>query len=264
MDFNGTYYLWDPRDGIDVGAILQQEAGMVRIEPGRLPDALTKLQGMVAKMGKARSVEIHCHGSPGRLNLGTHNGVNLRNAAWFGMFLNEATLPHALVEILACQVAAQEPLRGGPRSFLRTEPQNIVGYESEYHGRLQEIYMGKKWETDPAGVVLSGSGWKPTAIRPLVPNWKYIPDPQSDGLEFCRTLARAARATIRAAYSPQEEEAQSLDSDLTPMVSPIGNWEGPVFDFFPDRSVRCLGMSPYRSTSFGPIRVDIGGPLGVS
>ena len=146
---------------------------------------------------------------------------------------------------------------------MRTEPRNITGYVAEYHGKIQELYMGRKWQTTQ-GLVMMGAKYSPSAIKPFKPDKRFDPPPDENGLEFCRSLARTTRATVRAAITVQGEEGELISNDWTPSVSPIGNWEGPVFDFHSDGTVRCQGMAPFRPSSFGPIRMDTSFPLGVA
>lgn len=260
MNYNGSYYLWDPRNCITVGSVLEAEPGMVKVELGQLHKALATLQEKAAAMGRSRCVEIHCHGLPARLLLGTDLGVSRANVDSFGRQLQDVIMAGGLIEILACMVAAQTRRWG---QILRTEPRNIAGYVAEYHGKIQELYMGRRWQTTQ-GLVMTGASFSPNAIKPFKPDEQFVPQPDENGLEFCRSLARTTRATVRAAITVQGEEAALISNDWTPAVSPIGSWEGPVFDFSPDGSVRCLGMAPFRATSFGPIRMDTSFPLGVA
>ena len=263
MNYNGTYYLWDPRHFINVGPFLQAEPGMVKVGLGQLSTALETLQMKADGMGRSRHLEIHCHGGTARLLLGTNRpGVNPDNVDWFGRALQAAIKPGGLIEIQACLVAA--PAFSWD-DLLTTEPRCITGYVAEYHGRLQELFRGRKWQwTQGPEVIGTGAKWSPTASEPFKPGQRFDPRPVENGLEFCRRLARAAGATVRASISKQAEEGASVSNDWTPSVSPIGNWEGPVFDFRSDGTVRCLGMAPFRSTSFGPIRMDTSFPLGVA
>jgi len=268
MIFHRSYYLWDPRKGISVGPTLEAEPGMVKVPPNNLAGALDQLAMRARQSGLSRNLEIHCHGSPAVLHLGTDNGVTRKNVQWFGTQLRNAILSGGLIELLACRVAQQIGTKDSG-SLIDTEPHNIKGYMSEYHGKLQQLYRGRRWQrSEEDGLIHSGatsSSWDPGPFDKRA-MWAAIPE--QDGLEFCLSLANASGAVVRAALSSQSEDAHDegfgTESDLRPPVSPIGDWEGPVFDFYPGHSVKFYGMAPYRNSSFGPIRVDLDSPLRVA
>jgi len=259
------YYLWDPRNGIHVGATLAAEPGMVEVGPNHLNRALETLAFKAMQLGPSRNLEIHCHGSPAVLHLGADNGVTRKNVQWFGTQLRNAIIQGGLIELLACRVAAQMSTNDSG-SLFDTDPRNIKGYVPEYHGKLQQLYRGKRWQrSDEDGLIHSGATFATRDPGEFEPRSKFVPIPDQDGLEFCLSLANASGAIVRAALSSQAEEARDhgygTESDLRPPVSPIGDWEGPVFDFYPGHSVKFHGMAPFRNSSFGPIRVDLDSPL---
>jgi len=262
---HGSYYLWDPRNSISVGATLAAEPGMVKVAPNYLNGALDTLRLRAIQYGKAKGLEIHCHGKPAVLNLGSENGVTRRNVEWFGTQLRCAILQGGLIELLACRVASQVATKDSA-SFFDTEPDNIKGYMPEYHGKIQQLYRGKRWKRNPEdGLIHSGATYTSWDADKFDPRVKWTPISDQDGLEFCLSLANASGAVVRAALTAQAEEAvdrgYGTESDLRPPVSPIGDWEGPVFDFYPGHSVKFYGMAPFRNSSFGPIRVDLDSPL---
>jgi len=264
MIHHGPYYLWDPRNDINVGRALEAEPGMVKVAPNDLTGALDALRLRAIQYGKAKGLEIHCHGKPAVLKLGSENGITRRNVEWFGTQLRSAILQGGLVELLACRVAAQGATDDS-NSLTEVDPDNIKGYVPEYHGRIQELYRGKRWKTNYDHLIHSGATNTSWDAGEFDRRTKWIPIPDQDGLEFCLSLANSSGAVVRAALTPQAEEAvdygYGTESDLRPPVSPIGDWEGPVFDFYPGHSVKFYGMAPFRNSSFGPIRVDLDSPL---
>ena len=75
---------------------------------------------------------------------------------------------------------------------------------------------------------------------------------EGNGLQFCLTLASTSGATVRAARLVQAEDNGDLywsDGSVT-QLHPImrdfdrfGDWEGPVWDFMPNGSVKYLGCN---------------------
>ena len=267
MISNIRYYLWDPRNDIHVGPTLAASPGMVKVAPNNLSGALEALNLKALQFGRSKNMEIHCHGTPAVLRLSSDRGVTRKNVQWFGTKLRNAIMAGGLIEILACRVAAQGAVEGA-RSLLHAEPENIKGFLPEYHGTIQQLYRGKSWKRADDGLIHSGATFTSFNESEFSPRVRFTPIPEEDGLEFCLSLANASGAIVRAALTNQSEEGQDqgcgTDSDLRPPVSPIGDWEGPVFDFYPGHSVKFHGMAPFRNSSFGPIRVDLDSPLRVA
>jgi hypothetical protein len=259
-----TYYLWYP-DGVDmspiqVGTELEKEATLVRLNSGGLAAGLQELRTK-SRSAPGRYLEIHCHGEAGTLHLGGVRTVNHTNVEWFGQQLRGVLESGGLIEILACSVAMQKSTSGA--GILNTPPVNIVGFEYQYHGKLQSLMRTSTWDPDwvddpTVHFYKVSNGAQPIARRPAIPyvnNAHFVPDPERDGLSFCRRLAVSSGMKVRAALLVQHEEG--YEGGLFPVVSLVGHWEGPVFDFYPDNSVQFYGMAPLRPASLGPIRTDL-------
>jgi hypothetical protein len=276
-----VYRLWCPfystMDRISLGHELERHPYTIRVENGKLEAALDHLANLVKWEGVADCIEFHCHGAAAQLFVAAEpQVVDHRSVQRFGEQLRPFIRPGGMLELLACQVALQD-YSGSIASL----PENIEGYNAVYHGSLQRALIGKRWSSKPKSqptpeerinrkVKIS----KPTELSDaekakiastkifnadedfgtkfefhgrgtINPKNKLTVAREEDGLLFCLTLARSSGAIVRAGIRIQFEEAKNG-------VSLIGNWEGPVFDFFPGGNVTYLGMAPFRPESWKP------------
>ena len=208
---------------------------------------------------------------PAVLRLGSNRAVQHENVGWFGTQLRSVVRPGGLIEVLTCNIAAQANMHLLP--FIA--PATIYGYEPNYHDVLirefQKLnvpngipankfdqHLFREWTRVQRIPSLSQSrdaAGKNSAFQQSFPERNYPDDwsnaqhavpPESDGLAFCRNLARSSGAVVRGGIILQVEEGRGISSS----ISPIGNWEGPVFDFLPDNSVRYHGLSRIRPESW--------------
>jgi hypothetical protein len=274
-----VYRLWCPQyltmGRVVLGSILEGDPHTVVVEPGKIEVAFEKLATLVKAKGKADCIEFHCHGLPAKLFIAAEpEEVNRGNVSRFGARLRSFVRTGGLIELLACEVARQT-FDGS----LNAMPQNIEGYNAEYHGSLQRALLGKRWSTqappvDTRGTASNGqradiivkytggaspaapsddsfgTNFKFTGSFALDPKASLKPAANEDGLKFCQELATSAAATVRAGIRVQHEEAWDG-------ISKIGNWEGPVFDFHPGGNVTYLGMAPFRAESWKPGTTEV-------
>ncbi|MBC7912178.1 MAG: hypothetical protein H7Y30_16850 [Pyrinomonadaceae bacterium] len=251
-----TYYLYYPDGGsIDIGHAMKEgfeSAFVVTVKPKGLAAALKELAELAGRLGKKRRLEIHCHGLPGELILGSQGAVTNHNVRAFGMALREALYPGSLIEVLACLVASQ----GNLDKLLAARPAQIEGYREDYHGvirqrKTRDYYGGKP--NDPYQHLPLYNNQFTERKDPIKdnPNVFYTVRFEKDGLKFCLELAASSGCIVRAAYIPQYEGGgrEVLDS-------PIGDWECEVFDFHPHGAIKFLGSSPYRGLMMNSFDMD--------
>ena len=240
------------------------------------------MEHLANPQGKRPHLEIHCHGDPAQLHLGSPGRVNVATVRWFGNRLARCLRPGGQIELLACKVASQG--QHALHDLNECDPRNIKGYHPAYHDalRLRKNRNYQLSKSCPDNLPVYGGSYKtfpsmsaeqrsqyfklmadPTtttkakvlatgyAIEDL-PNKKFDPRPESDGLQFCLSLANSSGCVVRApVFSQVEDEARKSWSQ-----TPIGNWEYEVFDFLPNGDIRFLGSSPYRGPLMDSFDLD--------
>ena len=237
-----TFYLYDPsgwRGSINIGKAYDP-AGLVTVQPNGLIKALDALADLAIENGRRPHLEVHCHGQAAVLELGQSRAVSMDNVALVGRQLSKVLRPGGLIELLACEVAAQD----GEGNLLSAETHLIRGYEPDYHGALR-LRKKVRYQRDPGNgdmrnLQIYGRRSIPRENEiATVKGQGFVPRPASDGLAFCRKLAAESQCIVRAAATSQAEDDEKGSS-------PIGNWENEIFDFHPGGKVVFKGSSPYR------------------
>ncbi len=184
-------------------------------------------------------LEINCHGKPGKLFLPTESGPGLvdhTSVDEFAGMIRPSLATGVLIELLACQVAAH----GG---VVRDEEKDPQVVRCTYSEAVMTEYWGA-YERDAhnrrAGTmyIMEGKEWEDRLARVAV--WKRYDWGRADnGLYFCQRLAAMSGGIVRAADLKQDEESDPVrrSTDLA------GNWEGHVWDFYPDGHVKYLGWN---------------------
>ncbi len=188
-------------------------------------------------------LEINCHGLPGRLLLPSETKSGLVDhtcVAEFGAMLRPNLVSGALIEVLACSVAGIELQMGdlGPTDPSLPTTQYSASIQAEYWGAYQSAptYIGR---TSYPQKVLTGERAQTVRKRMTVAS-QYEWGLEGNGLRFCLSLAAASGGIVRASDVIQMEVA-----DYSPRAATdaIGDWEGHVWDFYPDGKVKYRGMN---------------------
>lgn len=222
--------------------------------------AVTELTAMVRRRHEGRIVnlEIQSHGKPGAIVAPPHNITN-DNVAQFGGMLRAVMAPGGLIEVMACSVASVSD-----RTF-RSTVETQKNFHLRYSPDVLDAYFGGL-DKDPVflrkdDVTLHSSvtrfeGERLARVRKTIADWSKLPMSYSDnGLEFCLTLARTSGAIVRASSLTQAEEYGDIwdGNQINPTYTTdhfimrdydrFGDWEGPVWDFMPNGTVKYLGCS---------------------
>jgi len=198
-------------------------------------------------------LEINCHGLPGRLvlpNLSPSGVVDHTSVAEFGALLRPNLSAGARIELLACKVAAVEfELTEDARSGI-LHPIDPKQPAATYSPSILDEYW-RVYDTAPItmdstkGTAIMQTGVQAHRTRVSIAIARqYEWGPKGNGLRFCLNLAAASGGIVRASDVSQVE---LLNSDPRIAVDTIGNWEGHVWDFFPDGRVKYLGLNLPRS-----------------
>lgn len=255
-----TYYLFYPDGGsITIGHAMEQgfeSSFVVTVKRNGLEQALKELAELAGRLGKKRHLEIHCHGNPGRLMLGSDYAVTNDNVKAFGMALSKAIFPGGLIELLACSVASQ----GRMDKLLAAPVAQIEGYREDYHGvirlrKTRDYYGGKPNDPHMYRPLYGGAFTDQKEPTKDDRNVFFTVDWKKDGLRFCLDLASSSGCIVRAAYTPQAEDSIPVAGAST-FDSPIGDWECEVFDFYPDGKIKFVGSSPYRGPLMNSFDMD--------
>lgn len=200
-------------------------------------------------------LEINCHGGPGKLFLPTETGpglVDYKSVDEFAAMIRPSLSKGALIELLACQVA---------RCVTRFKTEELPDYRYRaiapsgsavpftYSDSVLNEYWGA-FDRDP----LKGGGgriWiaegidRELALGRNAIAKQYDWGPEDNGLYFCQRLAERSGGIVRAGDLKQDENTDPASM----AVDVAGNWEGHVWDFFPDGRVKYLGLNLSRTQS---------------
>jgi hypothetical protein len=192
-------------------------------------------------------LEINCHGLPGRLllpDLSVKGVVDHTSVQEFASLLKPNLVKGALIELLACSVAGVEFSVDdlGPVDFNQPKVTYSKSLLEEYWGAY-DIAPTLIGHTDAPATVQTGNAASRTRKNIAIAK-QYEWGPDGNGLRFCLALAAGTDCVVRASDVLQWE---TLDNDPRIAVDAIGNWEGHVWNFYPDGKVKYLGMDVSRS-----------------
>jgi hypothetical protein len=234
---------------ITIGANDQRSPYTVQARKG-WRDAVTELAYRVkhSKEGRITNLEIQSHGYPARIVVDHNDDINHENVHIFGAMLRAIMAPGALIEIMACLVAA-----------VQSRPSD--GEETQYSPAAAKAY----WDGLLKAPYSSVGGFHPmtdderaTSEKNVAAARKLNLGAAGNGLNFCLALARASGCVVRASSLVQAEEIgdvrDGVEADgLTPRwkathsisrdYDRFGDWEGAVWDFLPNGDVKFLGAN---------------------
>jgi len=245
------YVLLFSDGSITVGDYDMKSSYFVSGKKGWRP-AVEQLTGIVRRrrQGKITNLEIQSHGKPGQIVSPPDNVTN-DNVAQFGGMLRAVMASGGLIEVMACNVAGfsgwtfkgETPLQFGADVL------------EAYYGGLDKdpVRMEKVGDRN----VVTRLNWKEALFaRARTAEWRKMPMSYRDnGLYFCLTLARTSGAIVRASSMVQNEEfgdtfdtngittTYTNDHFIMRNYDRFGDWDGPVWDFMPNGTVKYLGCS---------------------
>lgn len=215
--------------------------------------------------GKITNLEVQSHGRPATIVVSQSEVIDYRSVTQFGSMLRPLMAPGSLIEIMACQVASYEPR--ALDSGLPTQYSSVV---NEYWEGFSDAAVILKLGSDRRHHTERLTGDDLTKFRAKIALQRTIHiRPEGDGLGFCLNLARASGAIVRASRLTQNEEYTEVDigvsSANTVQDHPImqdydrfGDWEGPVWDFMPNGTVKYLGCNLPRHRLRFPVQEPAG------
>lgn len=265
--------------GINMPSSMAKARHLIDVTEG-WRSALRKLRnapGGTVEATPISQLEINCHGGPGELRLPDRSATGLvdhTNVEEFGGMLRPSLMSGALIELLACEVAATEtainvvPAKieadGSRSDYHPIDPDSTTATPVTYSDSILNEYWGA-YERDPARVGYENGmplavGMSPRQARTeaehVAIRKRFEWPPQRNGLRFCLRLAAATGGIVRAGdFSQVERRSNSQDF----AIDVFGNWEGHVWDFYPDGRVKYLGLNLPRVQ--GRITYSGGGPL---
>lgn len=215
--------------------------------------------------GKITNLEIQSHGLPGKIVVGEGQYITYENVAEFGAMLKPIMARGGLIEIMACTVAGLG--RGAFRTDAKwnTYPPGVI---EEYFGGLAKDLVALEKQGDGSHKVVRLSGKDLDRVLDVIRHQRVqAMGPEDNGLEFCLTLARTSGCTVRASRLTQAEEFgdhADYSDPVNPTYTPthiimrdydrFGDWEGPVWDFMPNGSVKYLGCNLPRHRLRFPVK----------
>lgn len=254
------YYIWDNNlGGIELAQSVKwgyEKEFLVQVEPNGLEAGMKELVEKAQQHGKKQTLEVHCHGHPAALHLGSPYGVTNSNVHSFGNSLKNVMQPGGTIELLACWVAAQ----GETEAYLlmlKTPIAQITGYRDDYHGVLRREASVKNNSSSAGssrGLVFQQQNQNSRGLAYMPkPGSAFTPKPEDDGLKFCLTLAQTSGCRVRAGITVQMEDREEREEALG---NPVGNWENEIFDFYPGGLIKFAGKSPYRAPKMNIFEMD--------
>jgi hypothetical protein len=200
--------------------------------------------------GKITNLEIQSHGRPATIVVSQREVIDYQSVFSFGTMLKPLMAPGGLIEIMACQVASYDPRALDPRM-----PTVHSSATHEYWDGFSDAAVILKQGPDRRHRVEPLTGVALTQFREKIALQRtMLIGPGGDGLGFCLNLAHASGATVRASRLTQNEEytevdigkaAENIVQDHPIMMDydRFGDWEGPVWDFMPNGTVKYLGCN---------------------
>ncbi len=200
--------------------------------------------------GKITHLEIQSHGMPAKIVVREGDHITHENVEAFGNLLRPIMARGALIEIMACLVAACGRFAFQGKGF-NTYPPEVI---EQYFGGIEKDPVALEKQGDGTYKVVRLSGKRLDGVLRVIRHQRVQAlSLEENGLEFCLTLARATGCTVRAARMVQVEDYGDIydtDGTVLEMTHPImrdydrfGDWEGPVWDFMPNGSVKYLGCN---------------------
>ncbi len=212
--------------------------------------------------GKITSLEIQSHGEYGRIIMPTKPDITNDDVEGFGASLKPMMSTGGMIEIMACKVAGFSRRTLAPEKGKNQYAPEVI---DEYIGGMEKDPM--MIDSERNYLRISGSLLDNYMQRMQEARSSYM-EPQDNGLQFCLTLARTTACTVRAARLVQAEEAGDIyffDGKIREKPHPImrdfdhfGDWEGPVWDFMPNGSVKYLGCNLPRHRLRFPVHEPAG------
>jgi hypothetical protein len=202
------------------------------------------------RQGKITNLEVQSHGRPATIVVSQSEVIDYQSVTQFGSMLRPLMAPGGLIEIMACQVASYEP-----RALDNKMPTQYSSAVAEYWDGFSDAAVILKPGPDGRHRPerLTGDTLTQFRARIALQRTMHI-RPDGDGLGFCLNLARASGARVRASRLTQNEEYTPVDigklSENIVQDHPImqdydrfGDWEGPVWDFMPNGTIKYLGCN---------------------
>lgn len=241
--------------GITMPASMARARHVINVRNGWRP-ALGRLREILDYNSKGSGnqitkLEINCHGFPGRLllpDMSAKGQVDDSNVLEFAAMLKPHLVKGARIELLACSVAGIE-IRTW-HNGAKLEPNDPTQPVAHYSKSILEEYWGA-YDKAPTvvgktqGPVEEQTGVHAAETRARIAMAKHYEwDAFGNGLRFCLALAAGTGGIVRASDVLQWE---TRTNDPAYATDTVGNWEGHVWDFFPDGTVKYLGMNLSRS-----------------
>lgn len=201
-------------------------------------------------------LEINSHGDPACISLVP--AVTHSNLPQFAGLIRQMLQPGGSIEILACLVGSPSFSLARAESKAMT-PERFKELASEMRMQRRHVVTN----TSP----MPKTTFSPAELIDLAVTSIKTPRAQMDqeqydqnGSLFCSNLASLTGCRVRAAIYAQTEEDELTGNRH--YSTPFGNWEGHVYDYMPDRSVRYAGFNVARPIfrthdeyGDGPLRV---------
>jgi len=245
--------------GIGMPSSMEKARHILSVQEGwrtalrKLPNA----PGGTVALELISQLEINCHGGPGEIRLPDRSAkglVNNTNVEEFGAMLRPSLASGALIELLACQVAntftyvlaPEVILPDGKKVYPPTGVDTSKATPTTYSPSVIEEYWGA-YEKDMIRPGPEEGGSRELDEAEVKTQLAYMPfrkqyewDLQYNGLRFCLRLAAASGGIVRAGDFSQKERSRFSRGYSTDV---FGNWEGHVWDFYPDGRVKYLGIN---------------------
>jgi hypothetical protein len=248
------YVLLFDTGGINVGANDEGRPYLVEGKNG-WRSAVAELTRRVQQrnQGKIVNLEIQSHGLPGTIVAAGGNITN-ENVTAFGAALRAVMQSGGLIEIMACLVASFTrftfsggTIKYGPEvldPYLNAFESDPVHW-SDKDPNTRKMSVIRITDPDRLKSLKTANDERRTAL------WSY----QDNGLEFCLQLARTSGAIVRASRLVQMEEygpnteynslgvavSSTTEHPIMGDYDRFGDWDGPVWDFMPNGTVKYLG-----------------------
>jgi hypothetical protein len=210
---------------------------------------LARLVKRRAHEGKITNLEIQSHGEAGKIIVPPKDHITNENVHLFAAMLRPLMAKGGLIEILACKVAGFSRYTFEPEKGKNQYPPEVI---EEYFGGFEKDPVKlEKAGVNYIVVPVTGSGLD-NYNKVMADGRNTYMGLTDNGLEFCLTLARGTGAIVRSSRLTQVEEngdiygtwgIMDMPSPITRDFDRFGNWEGNVWDFMPDGSVKYLGCN---------------------
>lgn len=239
------------------------------LQARRMIDASAGWRAAVAELGARRliydprigisCIEVQSHGQPAGLQLPDESPRGLidhTTVSEFGMLLKPHLATGALIELMACQVAAvgtevdfkpRVVTANSQSDFWPVAPTDLPqhAYSASINSQYWDVLAGdaeRMFQERQGRALKPGEAERNRVHYDIRRSYKW--PAASDGLSFCLALAAASGVTVRASNVSQAELPSSNPAFA---VDTFGNWEGHTWDFLPSGEVRYLGLNLKRT-----------------